>query len=561
MSWERLPLEIRVLIWDAMAERGMGTFGRIPKRTPMHPLAAYSTVCKEWRDIFERKIWRRLSLTQSSLPSLQWNLDVSPYRKSLIQDIHLRIELEQYTCDTCDTPSPQWIIQQRRDSKTVERAIYQLFSWLSAWDKPSITMTGLRVEISAVSPSDKRHAIQCDVYIDSEGFAEDQVEGQVKTARHVPYHGYTSGQWGDPSLDALHKIFRLGLFPKFQRKSLAQAAAVKTLLIRRQTRRLLGHEALLSIFRSLPQLETLVFEPWRAFDLFEHSSSKEYHVDNSKILHGYFVCGRFRNILTSFTGYCNIIMNSLPPTLRNLTLFEGFNEEFNWVFANHTVQAGSPASPELVRTPSSVVSYISAAKSISMTTLSASYLVDAQDFFSETVSESMADQTWEQLECLTLTTPLLRDESHADDVVAMLVDAGRTAQRMPKLSLMEIWYGMKRTACVFRYRVEDDVATISWQGTWSLSLTKPAVSETWQTVAETHTGRDVKISTVQDKPLDRELVKSHAHAVAQLGLGSKVAHPASLEEIRREADAYSSVSSIWSFRLFMFQSMFRAGAV
>ncbi|KAH7130995.1 hypothetical protein EDB81DRAFT_905784 [Dactylonectria macrodidyma] len=519
MSWDCLPYDVQVMVWDTMAEKNIDT---TPTRTPTHPLTDYSAVCNKWQDAFTGNLWRRLSLTQSSLPEMEMILAASPHLRSLIQDIHLRIELETYNCQTCATASFKWSLQQATDSETVERAISRLFSCLSTWDTP--TVAGLRLEISAVSSSDREHVFQADVYLDSEDYAEDQ--GLIETELHDLRHGYAHGERTDaPNLAALQKVFNVGLFPSFKENLLAKVPAVKTLLLRRQTRRLLGLEALQGIFGSLPKLETLIFEPWRAFD---RSESEEYGVDKV---------------------YCDVIMGSLPSTLKNLTLFEDFNEDFNLVYASEAAQARWLVTPELVRTPSPSLGLAFASSSLGMTNLSASYLVDARDFFSAAMGEPMVDQIWDKLECLTLTSPLLGDELNAHDVAAMLVDAGRTAQRMPKLRLMEIWYGMRETACVFRYRIEDGVSTISWEGTWSLTLATSAMAKAWQGVAESHTGRDLKVRTAQAEPLDTEHVKSHAHAVAQLGLCSNVAHPASLEEIRREADVYSFVPSIWSFEM------------
>lgn len=184
--------------------------------------------------------------------------------------------------------------------------------------------------------------------------------------------------------------------------------------------------------------------------------------------------------------YLKIITHSLIQSLRSLILFEDLNEDFDLVVHHDEFSNEWFFHPELVRTPSPAVGLALASRNAAMTTLSASYLVDARNFFSVTARGLMKYQTWDILKSVALSSLVLREESHPDDVTAMLVDAGITAQQMPCLNLMEIWYGTRNTACVFRYCVIEGDSEIRWHGTWSHNLAQSEIFEAWQRVAQIH---------------------------------------------------------------------------
>lgn len=273
-NWEGLPSDIQAIVLKAMTEKDTQS---VPK-TKTYPLTTYSLVCKDWQNIFEGGIWRRLVLTQSSLPDFERIIRLSPHRKGHIRNIHLRIELQRYTCTTC-TRFKQ-ALQEKLDQKTFQEAILRLFSILSSWERGMGTplVTGLLVEVSAISSSDVEHTFQADAYLDADDFSQGihAVQTDV-TEPHNPWHGWSHGQRTEPPrLAALYKLFCNGLFPDFRDQPIPQVPVIQTLLIRRQTRRMIGIEALQGVLQSLPRLETLVFEPWRTF---WRSTSWGYDVD------------------------------------------------------------------------------------------------------------------------------------------------------------------------------------------------------------------------------------------------------------------------------------------
>ncbi|KND92322.1 hypothetical protein TOPH_03122 [Tolypocladium ophioglossoides CBS 100239] len=109
----------------------------------------------------------------------------------------------------------------------------------------------------------------------------------------------------------------------------------------------------------------MAYEPWR--DFFRHPPRGTYMFDK---------------------GYFNITRQSFPEASRDLTIFEGFNEDYNTIHCTDMAPRYWPCPPELVRTPSSAVGATLTKRSLSLGRLSASYIVDAEDFF------KASDTTW-----------------------------------------------------------------------------------------------------------------------------------------------------------------------
>lgn len=230
-------------------------------------------------------------------------------------------------------------------------------------------------------------------------------------------------------------------------------------------------------------------------------------------------------------GYRDIILTSLPETLKVLTILEDFNEDCNIVHCFHYITREWPYRPELVKTPSPLVGAALACRSVGLERLSASYMVDAKDFF----KACEPNWVWDNLTSLALTSrSLTLCKPHPSAINDILVDAGTAALRMPKLRTMEIWNGMKRHACAFRYQVTADSATLGWCGTWNLELDTDVV-DVWKRVALRYTRHELSVLVSQN--LDKKDIKSHATAICELKL-SKVIHPVSLEQIMRESGRY-----------------------
>lgn len=193
----------------------------------------------------------------------------------------------------------------------------------------------------------------------------------------------------------------------------------------------------------------------------------------------------------------------------------------------HSAISESPA--ELVRTPSTPASIDLAYRSIKLERVAASYCIDAVFFF----RASKPDWIWNSLTSLSLTCRLFLDQESSPEIVALLSSIGAIATRMPKLQMLNIWHGVKRQACAFKYILSNNQATIAWCGTWELPFEENIIS-VWQDLAKLRTGNDIMMSTYQR--LNSQDITSHAAAIRMLGLSDYVIHSASLEEIARESE-------------------------
>jgi hypothetical protein len=210
----------------------------------------------------------------------------------------------------------------------------------------------------------------------------------------------------------------------------------------------------------------------------------------------------------------------LPNTLRRLTIFEDFDEYFNKYF-----QGGSPLHAEPVRTAAPFVGAALAQASLSLEELSASFIIDAKDFF----EACQPTWTWNNLTSLALTSRLLDSDKNNPAVNKMMHDASSAALNMPKLRILEIWTAGKDHACVFRYRATSNSATITWRGTWSprsADLVKP-----WKRVALKYS-RD-RLNTEGYSKMNVH-VRSYGEAIGELQLQQQVVHQLSMLQILLE---------------------------
>ncbi|KAI9152241.1 hypothetical protein HJFPF1_09469 [Paramyrothecium foliicola] len=531
MRLNQLPPDVQSRICDAISASS-GTSS----------LACCVSVCRDWQCVFERKSFQRLILTPSCLTDFERIVASDSQRRAQVQHIHLRIQLQTYTCRDCAPsvqPERRFSLQQyaepgddvfdrrrlerlvmtEKNNRLVKDAVIRLFSILSTWEASCCT-AGILLEISALSPSDSEHYFQADVHLDANGMAADTPDGrgQDMPKPHDPQHGWENGrQKRTPDFESIQNIFYDNLFLEFDPEELPLVPVVTKLLLRRQTRRWIHATSLQAILVSLPSLEMFMYEPWRPL---ENKENSRYWRDKE---------------------YYRMFSSGFPPNLKQLIVFEDFNEDLNRASRSYSTILDKTQRPEIVRTPSPSVGRALAVASRTLAALSASYLVDAQDFFFPT-SCGLTTETWDRLESLVLTSLALRGESPHHEVASLITAAGSTALFMPKLRTMELWYGARQIASAFRYRVQGGSATIAWLSTRRFDLRSwPKIDKAWQQVSLLHTARP--LAAISQEMLDAASITSQAEAVARLGIHCTVAHPVSLEEIRKETGHY------WSFHI------------
>lgn len=229
--------------------------------------------------------------------------------------------------------------------------------------------------------------------------------------------------------------------------------------------------------------------------------------------------------MTHFSpGYTSLVRYGLPKTLKTLTIFEDFDE--NLAASLSTNSCREYLQVDALRIANPDVGAALAGRSLHLEQLSASYVVDANDFFKEACLRSW---TWNKLQSLALTSRLLHPSRSEDEVCDLLHDAGVVALQMPRLRNLVVWNGAKGHASAFIYRRTSYCTYITWRGTWDLEI-GARVAEVWEKVAFKHS-LELRI----DKQKIGEAIESHGDAIHYLDLPCQVISPASVWQIRREA--------------------------
>ncbi|KAK2765372.1 hypothetical protein FQN54_008218 [Arachnomyces sp. PD_36] len=489
-DWDHLPPEIQLMILETLAQDSRSDITGSRKVC----FASYATVCKEWQAVFERRNFQRLTLDLECLKDFK---KIARRQKKFLRHIWLRIRLEPYDCPDCMKPEGE----QRliHNNAIIAKSISQLFIILNTWEQNDDHWNdkGVTLEISAHSISDSQHAFK-DFYFESDVYSELVEEHNF----HDPSHGWINGR--RTSTPGIKSIFRiLGKRETEPTFNVPDVNAVRSLLIRRQTRRQFGAVAFFQILNSLPRLEHINYEPWRDLSrIFQRSRDK---------------------------GYIFTFEKFWPKTLKTLTLFEDFNGDFNQHFRKKLVFFG-----EHVRTPSSSMSKVLARLSHDqgLEQLSASFLVEAEAFF----HACQSDWIWTNLESLALTSRLLDNIENSVKVQKinnMLHTAGVAARNMPKLEVMEIWTGGRQHATVFRYHAMKGSVALTWHSVWDLEF-ESRVIKIWENVAceSAYGHHELRVEKHLIAP---ERIQSHADAIDNLVLRKQVLHPVSLNQIRIEA--------------------------
>ncbi|TIC95507.1 hypothetical protein CH35J_008962 [Colletotrichum higginsianum] len=489
-AWGTLPPELRLMILEALTQLPRGW-------------AAHASVCKEWQAVLEKDTFRRLKLRVSCLDDMESM--ISPQRSRLVRHVWLNIELRPYTCRNCHlTESYSWWCA---NNAVIRSAVRKLFHILSRW--PSADGAGLTLELSAQSPSDKEHYFK-NLYFGGHGEDED-FEPDDRLVRHSPLsenlteylqhdikHGWVNGrQVFAPDASAILRIFS-EIDLNF-REELPRVKAVTRFAIRRQCRRQFSPRTLGYLFDRLPRLRSLVYEPWQWY-----KRAPTYHYDNE---------------------YEKLIESHLPQSLKHLSLFEETNERYIALIREGFLPHGF--GPDSIRVASPAVGAALAERSLSLETLSATFIVEARDFF----QSCRPDWVWEDLTSLVLTSRMLTSAASHEDVTELLRSAAAAALSMPRLHTMVLWNGIRGTACKFSYRADSGRASIGWRGTWDLGL-EDEVIHAWGEVAHKRTGLDLGVI---HEPRIVESVDCHVHAIALLGLPCGVVDPISLLQMQREA--------------------------
>ncbi|KEY70415.1 hypothetical protein S7711_06583 [Stachybotrys chartarum IBT 7711] len=188
------------------------------------------------------------------------------------------------------------------------------------------------------------------------------------------------------------------------------------------------------------------------------------------------------------------------------------------------------------RAPNVLLGQKLARVNLTVKALSASFMVDAEDFF------SVLPSTWPNLTYLTLTSQLLAPKTCPTKIMDLFQAAASAACYMPKLKTMEIWNGLGGLAAVFKFEFIPGYlrpSVITWRATWNLTL-QYQVTKAWEEVIRGRDSCSDGIDVVYES-VEPEEIMSHADAVASLKLSEMVIRPVSLQQIMREQSFLQSM--------------------
>ncbi|CAG7557837.1 unnamed protein product [Fusarium equiseti] len=476
--WSTLPVEIQLEIVRFLPSVG----GKCSE---------LAIVCWTWQSIIETLNFAEISLTLPRLEDRRFQ-EILFRKRNLIRYIWFRVELKEYDCIRSCNEDVLTLGLDDVDDQFIADAFEGLFTTLSAWEPRG----DLVLDNSVYSPSDNKHRFK---YLSFHSDT-DRVESPPECVQNDPAHGWIDGcQTKAPTWVATERLFDeiMGEGPFDDEpsemewwSSLPLVPVVGSVLFRQQTRRRWKPTTLASMLTRFPNIKILCYEPWREFD---------------------------HDIEIETDRWTKPLIESFSSTqLCNLTIFENFNESYLARYPRTT-----HSSRSAIRVPSLAVSQKLTRASLHLKTLSASFMVDAGQFF----AARRDSWTWDKLTSLALTSGTLTSDANPEDINKMLHAAAETALQMPKLDTMEIWNGRRCVAMLFRYEGARDrqPAMITIRGTWELELT-PAVKQAWDEIAQGALG-------VQRSLIDPGLVQSHGDAIRELGLSAEVVRPVSLRQI------------------------------
>ncbi|KAH9238798.1 hypothetical protein K456DRAFT_1936082 [Colletotrichum gloeosporioides 23] len=352
--------------------------------------------------------------------------------RKYVQHIWLNAAFRKCECQPDEAePDAETIQHKKQHVKLLQDAVTHLFKVLADWKEPGPNGNGIAIELSAQSFSYKSHFNFDKSYLGS----RDEIGARLKT--EVVHKDLGISAFADYT-KSVHQDMTF----RFCSERMPTLPGVTKFVLRRQFRHSLMSPpedyasirdfGLKAIFRTMPNLECLVYEPWRAWD---DKNQRLYDLETS--------------------------------------VFEDNNESYARRIAgvDRLLRVRNPSLGQAV-----------ARASQQLKTLSVAFMVEAEDFFTECMGKEGFQ--WPHLKSLALTSRLLAHNDH-NLILDMLKNAAKVAERMPYLNTMTVWFGAKHKAYCLAYHHRDGRSRIAWQGTEPL-LHDPELIEFWATVAGKH---------------------------------------------------------------------------
>ncbi|KAL6875853.1 hypothetical protein HDV57DRAFT_510665 [Trichoderma longibrachiatum] len=470
MIWSQFPSEIRRMILKALTD------------DKNCELSNAAVVSREWQAAMEPHIFAYIRVTSRRIAHLN---AMTQRNRSHVRYIWFCIELERYNCRQCDSPVARSMRTSKRENKLILTSFQSLFTALNTWE-PNGSLT---LDISLYSKSDNEHAFKYLTFMpDATGHQIEPIS--IAGSEEPDNHRWKTTALGStPPERSLERLFENVLLPlKDERKCWARTpkvSAVTRLQMRLQTYRQWDTFFVCQILSHLPGLREFHYEMWM-----------QWFPELHEIWHQPLLA-----LLSATEG------------LSKFTIFENSNQQYPLYFVGETWPAHAPTirlSQKLARV------------NLGVEVLSASYMIDAAEFFTES-------STWPNLSHLTLTSQLLAPTT--------------CPTQMPKLKMMEIWYGREGLAALFKYEfIPGNLrqSVVTWRATWCMSI-QSRVVEAWDEVVSSRGGYPGGVHVVYEAV--NEHITSHVDAIVSLKLSETVLRPISLQQIQREQSFVESLTA------------------
>ncbi|RSL64206.1 hypothetical protein CEP53_004157 [Fusarium sp. AF-6] len=123
-TWELLPGELRLTILEMLARdpasENETEFSR-------YPMTQYFLVCRDWQIVFERYLYRHLTLDRTSL----WDFgQIVCRQRRFVEHIKVIVDMETYVCLACTRFDALYLA---RENMRVSDTLMHLFHILSRW--------------------------------------------------------------------------------------------------------------------------------------------------------------------------------------------------------------------------------------------------------------------------------------------------------------------------------------------------------------------------------------------------------------------------------------------
>jgi hypothetical protein len=233
------------------------------------------TVSREWQSFLEPFNFAKITLSVPRLTDSESQVILFK-RQDQIRYIWFRVELQQYDCTVCANQDTEILGLSDANNSFVADAFKSLFLVLTKWEPRG----DLTLDITIYSPSDDKHCFKylrfySDVGSEYIDFSPPLTDSNGLGLVNDPEHGWTSGrQLHTPNVYAIERTFQemMGEGPFDDEepemewwRNLPSIPVVGTVLLRQQTRRRWNPVALANMFTRFPNLQELIYEPWREF--------------------------------------------------------------------------------------------------------------------------------------------------------------------------------------------------------------------------------------------------------------------------------------------------------